>query len=205
MAAALRLASRRPDLVRAILSLEGGVPEETMTSGTRRAIRFAPLLKLFGGERLVRGRVRKTLVERSRDPGWVTPDVVDAYLRSAGADFDAILRTYRLMAGAREAAPLRPQLARVYCPVRLLVGGSPHPSSVPEAELAAMRSALARFELETVPDCGHFVAEEAPGAVARAVEALLRETAPLPKAVASAGLLHYCEQRENGTARRRLP
>ena len=174
---ALRLAYRRPDRVRAVLSLEGGVSEEVLTPGARRAIRFAPLLKLFGGERLIRGRVRKTLVERSRDPGWVTPEVVDAYLRSAGADFDAILRTYRLMARATEAEPLRARLKDVRCPVRLLFGGSPHPSGVPEDELAAMRAGLARLELETVPGSGHFVAEEAPDAVARAVETLLLETA----------------------------
>ena len=47
---ALRLAHRRPDLVRAVLSIEGGVAEEAMTPGARRAIRLAPLLKLFGGE-----------------------------------------------------------------------------------------------------------------------------------------------------------
>ena len=176
VATALRLAYRRPDRVRAVLSLEGGVSEEVMTAGARRAIRFAPLLKLFGGEGLVRGRLRKTLVERSRDPGWVTPEVVDAYLRSAGADFDAILQTYRLMARAKDAEPLRPRLTQVRCPVRLLVGGSPHPSAVPEEELGAMRASLARLELETVPACGHFIAEEAPAAVARAVETLLIET-----------------------------
>lgn len=177
---ALRLAYRRPDLVRAVLSLEGGVAEEAMTPGARRAIRLAPLLRLFGGRRLIRGRVRKTLAERSHDPGWVTPEVVDAYLCFAGADFDAILRTYRLMARAREAEPLRANLMRVRCPVRLLLGGGPHPSGVPEEELGAMRASLVRLEVETVPRCGHFVAEEAPEAVARAVETLLVETAPSP-------------------------
>lgn len=177
---ALRLAYRRPDLVRAVLSIEGGVAEEAMTPGARRAISLAPLLRLLGGQRLIRGRVRRTLAQRSRDAAWVTPDVVDAYLRSAGADFDAILRTYRLMARAREADRLRGNLTRVRCPVRLLVGGSPHPSGVPEEELGAMRAGLARLELETVPRCGHFITEEAPEAVARAVEALLLETAPSP-------------------------
>jgi pimeloyl-ACP methyl ester carboxylesterase len=175
---ALRLAYRRPDLVRAVLSIEGGVAEEVMTPGARRAIHLAPLLKLLGGQRLIRRRVGRTLVQRSRDPSWVTPEVVEAYLRSGGRDFDAILRTYRLMARAREAERLRANLRRVRCPVRLLVGGSPHPSGVPEEELGAMREGLARFVQETVPLCGHFIAEEAPEAVARAVETLLLEASP---------------------------
>lgn len=175
---ALRLAYRRPDLVRGVVSLEGGISEEIVTAGARKAVRLAPLLKLLGGERLVRGRMRKSLMQRSYDPSWVTPEVLNGYLRSAGADFDAILRTYRLMAGAREQELLGPNLPRVRCPVRLLVGGSAHESSVPERELALMRAGLARFEIETIPRCGHFIAEEMPEVVARAVETLLRETAP---------------------------
>jgi haloalkane dehalogenase len=174
---ALRLAYRRPVLVRAVVSIEGGIAEEAMTPGARRAIRFAPLLKLFGGKRLLRGRVGRTLAERSVDRRWVTREVEEAYLRYAGADFDAILRTYRLMAAAREAERLRGQLSRIRCPVRLLLGASPPAKGVPEEELAAMRTGLARLEIERVTTSGHFIAEEAPEAVARAVEAVLAETA----------------------------
>ena len=84
------------------------------------------------------------------------------------------------MARARETGPLRPNLKRVRCPVRLLVGGSPHPSCVPGEELGAMRAGLARLEIETVPRCGHFIAEEAPEAVAQAVETVLLETITPP-------------------------
>ena len=102
-------------------------------AAVRVVVRLAPLLKLIGGERLIRGRVRRTLVQRSRDRGWVTPE-----------------------------------------------GGSPHPSGVPGEELGAIRAGLARLEIETVPRCGHFIAEEAPEAVAQAVETVLLETAPPP-------------------------
>jgi len=115
-ATALRLASARPDLVRAVLALEAGVPEEPMSPGIRRAIRWAPLLKLFGGRRRIRGRLRKTLTERAHDPAWVTEDVVDSYLAYAGKDFDGLMRTYRLFANAREKEPLREHLPRVRCP-----------------------------------------------------------------------------------------
>jgi pimeloyl-ACP methyl ester carboxylesterase len=171
-ATALRLASARPDLVRALLALEAGVPEEPMSPGIRRAIRWAPLLKLFGGRRRIGGRLRKTLTERAHDPAWVTQEVVDSYLGYAGKDFDGLMRTYRLFAKAREKESLREQLPRVRCPVRLLSGATPHPGGVPEDELQRMRAGLAHLELESVPRCGHFVAEEAPDAVVQAVDAL---------------------------------
>jgi pimeloyl-ACP methyl ester carboxylesterase len=176
-ATALRLASARPDLVRAVLLLEAGVPEEPMSPGLRRAIRWAPLLKLFGGRKRIRGRLHKTLTERSHDAAWVDEKLVDAYLGYAGANFDALIRTYRCFSDAREKEPLQGQLARVRCPVRLLSGATPHKGSVPEEELSRMRAGLGQLELETVPRCGHFVAEEAPGAVVRAIDALALATA----------------------------
>ncbi|HQZ15338.1 MAG TPA: alpha/beta fold hydrolase, partial [Vicinamibacteria bacterium] len=52
---ALRLAYRRPKTVRALVSIEGGVAEEVATPGFRRAMKLAPLIKLFGGGRIIRG------------------------------------------------------------------------------------------------------------------------------------------------------
>jgi pimeloyl-ACP methyl ester carboxylesterase len=121
--------------------------------------------------------LRKTLTERSHDPAWVDEEVVEAYLGYAGADFDALIRTYRCFASAREAEPLQEHLPRVRCPVRLLSGATPHQGAVPEDELSRMRAGLARLELETVPRCGHFVAEEEPAAVVRTIEALTLATA----------------------------
>ena len=39
-------------------------------------MRFAFLIKLFGGTKRIEGIVRSTLAERSADPRWVTDDVV---------------------------------------------------------------------------------------------------------------------------------
>ena len=46
---AYRLAYRRPDLVRGLVSLDGGPAEAAATPAFRRAMRFAPWIKLFGG------------------------------------------------------------------------------------------------------------------------------------------------------------
>src|SRR3989475_13295947 len=67
---AYRLAYRRPDLVRAVVSLEGGPVEAAATPGVRRAMRPAPRVKLFGAVRAVRREIRANLIALSADPSW---------------------------------------------------------------------------------------------------------------------------------------
>src|SRR5205823_983462 len=82
---AFRLAYRRPDLARAVVSLEGGPAEAAATPSFRRAMRFAPWIKWFGGVRRIRGKVRSGLIAASGDSHWVTDSVVDAYTAGARA------------------------------------------------------------------------------------------------------------------------
>lgn len=166
---ALRLAYRHPERVAAIVSLEGGASESAATPGFRRAMRFAPLLELFGGLRRIRSRVRSALEDRSADPRWVTDAVVDGYMAGAAADLDQTLEAYRAIARAREPQELRLHLADVRCPVRLLMGGVPHDGGPSPEELALLRTRLPLFSEESVPGAGHFVSEEAPEAVVAAV------------------------------------
>src|SRR5256712_12916095 len=65
---AYRLAYRRPDLVRAVVSLEGGPVEAAATPGMRRAMRLAPSIKLFGGVRLIRQKIPGKPIAPSADP-----------------------------------------------------------------------------------------------------------------------------------------
>src|SRR3989441_237504 len=55
---AFRLSYRRPDLVRGLLSIEGGPTERAITPAFKRPLRFAPWIKLFGGIRLIRRKIR---------------------------------------------------------------------------------------------------------------------------------------------------
>src|SRR5262245_26086046 len=52
-----RAAIVRPDLIRGMVSIEGGPTEEATTSGFRRALRMAPLVRVLGGG-FVRGRIK---------------------------------------------------------------------------------------------------------------------------------------------------
>jgi pimeloyl-ACP methyl ester carboxylesterase len=166
---AMRVACRHPGRVAAIVSLDGGPAETAGTRGFRRAMRFAPLVRLFGGGRRIRGHVRSTLATRSADPGWVTEDVVDGYLAGPAQDLGAALRAFGQMARAEEPELLAPRLSTIRCPVRLLIGTATREGGVSAAEIELLRRELRSFSVETVPDAGNFVFEERPLAVVAAV------------------------------------
>src|SRR5438552_3648308 len=119
-AMAFRLALDRPDLVRGIVSIEGGPTEEATTATFRSAMRYLPWVKLLGGMDLVRHKVRTMLLEASGDRSWVTDGVVQGYTLGEARNLDATLRTFLAMSHAREPAKLEPHLGEIACPVTLL-------------------------------------------------------------------------------------
>ena len=169
---AFRLSYRRPDLVRGLLSIEGGPTETATTAAFKRALRFAPWIKLFGGIRLIRRKIRGLLIDSSGDPSWVTDDVVAGYTAGAARNLDATLKAYIAMANSREPVKLAPHLAEVPCPVRLVVGGVRHDGDVSATEVQELVRSLRSFALDSVPGAGHFIYEEQPGAVLAALARL---------------------------------
>ena len=169
---AFRLAYRRPDLVRALLSIEGGPTERAITPAFKRALRFAPWIKLFGGMRLIRRKIRGMLIDSSGDASWVTDSAVLGYTAGAGRDLDATLKAYLAMANSREPELLAPRLPQIRCPVRLLVGGARHDGDVGSKEVDLLAHTLPAFALDSVAAAGHFIQEEEPGAVLAGVARL---------------------------------
>lgn len=166
---AYRLAYRRPELVAAIVSLDGGPAERATTSGFRRAMTFVPWVKWFGGVKLVRKKIRSGLIKVSGDTTWVTDEVVDGYTAGAQADLDGTLKAFLGMAAAKEREKLKPHLPEITCPVLLLVGGIPHDGVPPRSEMEALRAGVSLLSVDTVPGVGHYIHEERPEAVAAAV------------------------------------
>ncbi len=166
---AFRLAYRRPDLVSGLVSIEGGPTETAVTPAFRRALRFAPWIKLFGGIKLIRRKIHGLLIDSSGDSSWVTDAVVAGYTAGAAHNLDATLKAYLAMANSREPDKLAPHLTAVRCPVRLIVGGARHDGDVGAAEVALLGRALPVFALDSVPGAGHFIYEEQPEAVLAAV------------------------------------
>ncbi|MFI5208069.1 MAG: alpha/beta fold hydrolase [Gemmatimonadales bacterium] len=171
-AIALRLAVQHPAKVSAIVSIEGGPTEHAATASLGRAMRFAPLIRLFGGMRLVRRQLRHGLVEASGDTSWITDSVMAGYTAGTARDLGATLRAYRAMADSREKEPLRPHLGEITCPVRMMVGGARHANGAPDEELALLHASLRSFAVDTQPGAGHFVFEEQPAALVEEIHRL---------------------------------
>ena len=172
-AIALRVAYTRPDLVAALVLLEAGPAESASTPGFRRAMGYAPLIRL-GGMRVVRRYLRGGLRAASGDAAWITDSVVRAYTTGTDGDLGATLRAWIGMANAVEREPLRPHLARVRCPVRQLLGAAPHDGGPGAVELAALTTSLPSYSVTRVEGAGHFLHEERPDAVLAQALAALR-------------------------------
>jgi len=169
-AMAFRLAVDRPDLIRGIVSLEGGPTEEATTPMFRSAMRYLPWVKLLGGINLVRRKVRGMLLDSSGDPSWVTDGIVLGYTLGEARDFNATLKTFLAMSRAREPAKLAPRLGDIKCPVTLIVGTAQHDGDVPPQEVALMSHAIRSFTVDSQQGAGHYLQEERPAAVVAALE-----------------------------------
>ena len=172
-AMAFRVAYRHPDLVRGFISLEGGPTEQATTPAFRRAMRFVPWIKVFGGIRLIRRKIRSSLIFSSGDPGWVTDSVVQGYTAGAARDLNATLKSFLAMARSKEHEPLRPHLGEVRCPVRLVLGTAPqHDGSVGSDEVDLLARTLPNFAVDSADGAGHFIQEEQPERVMVALDEL---------------------------------
>jgi esterase len=174
---ALRLAYRHPELVKAVVSLDGGAAETATSPGFRRAMQYVPWVKWLGGASRVRSKIRDNLVATSGDTTWVTEKVVDGYTAGARADLDGTLKAYLRMAEAREPERLVPRLGAVRCPVRLVVGTAPHRGGIPAEQLEELRRGLTTFAIDRITGAGLYVHEEQPEAVVDAIRKASQETA----------------------------
>lgn len=169
---ALRLAYRRPDLVRGVLSIDGGPVESASTPGLRRAMRLAPLLKRVVGQGTIRREVRDGLLRNSGDTTWITDSVLDRYTQGPSRDVGATLDAFRGMSQSKEPERLADHLHEIRAPVLLLFGTAPHEAAIDTAEVEALRTTLPTFMIDSVPEAGQYLQEERPDAVTAALQRL---------------------------------
>lgn len=165
-AMAYRLAYRRPDLLRGILSIEGGPAETPATPGLKHALRFGGFLtKLFVGPGTIRSKVRHDLVENSGDTSWVTPETLDQYTMGQASDVHGTIDALRQMSKAKEPESLKERLHEARIPVRMLVGSVEHPAGIKEDAMTQLHESLIDFAVDSVAGSGQYVGEEQPHAV----------------------------------------
>jgi pimeloyl-ACP methyl ester carboxylesterase len=174
-----RLALRSPDRVTGIVAINGGPDEHAATTGLRRALKFAPLIRLIGSNAM-RGRLVDGLKETSADPAWVTDDVVAAYT-APFTDLGRALRGLQGMAHAEEPEPLGPRLDRLAVPVMLLMGTGSVEETMSAGVLELLEANIPNLTIRRVDTAGQYIHEESPRAVINAVTELRRLAAERPR------------------------
>ena len=172
-AIAFRLAILRPDLVRGLLSIDGGPAESAATAGMKKAFKFGGMVTKFAvDESKLRHDVRREIVRNSGDTTWVTDAVVRAYTAGQTADMSGSIDAFQRMSKAKETDSLASRLHELEQPVRLLVGTVPHPAEVTNDQRELLSEKLPDFKTDSVQGSGQYIQEEQPGAVVDAVSQL---------------------------------
>jgi pimeloyl-ACP methyl ester carboxylesterase len=172
-AIAFRLAVRRPDLVRGLLSIDGGPAESAATAGMKKAFKFGGgLVKFALDESKLRHDVRREIVRNSGDTTWVTDAVIRGYTAGQTADMDGSIDAFQRMSKSKETDTLTDRLHECAMPVRLLVGTVPHPAEVTKDQREMLSARLPDFQADSVTGSGQYIQEEQPHAVLDAVARL---------------------------------
>lgn len=173
-AIAFRLAIARPDLVRGLLSIDGGPAESAATPGMRKAFRFGGFMaKLVMDDSMLRFDVRREIVRNSGDTSWVTDAVIRGYTAGQTADMHGSIDAFQQMSKSKEkGSSLADRLHDCVAPVRLLVGTVPHPAEVTHDERVLLSARLPDFRADSVAGSGQYIQEEQPGVVVAAVAGL---------------------------------
>ncbi len=134
-----------------------------------RALQLSPGREPGSGPSL-ESEVERVLRVGSASTDWITPEVIARHTAAVNQPFVAHARKEcfdRLRPGAseRRAIRARPTIA---VPLLLAHGARDPVVPLPQA-LGVTSAAVGPIRVEIIPDAGHFVPEEAPGALSRAL------------------------------------
>jgi pimeloyl-ACP methyl ester carboxylesterase len=172
-AIAFRLAIQRPDLVRGLVSIDGGPAESAATPGMKKAFKLGGgLVKFAMDESKLRHDVRKEIIKNSGDTTWVTDAVIRGYTAGQTADLGGSIDAFHRMSKSKESLSLADRLQQCAAPVLLLLGTVEHPAQVTSEQQELLKEKLPRFTSERIRGAGQYIQEEQPGAVLAAVARL---------------------------------
>jgi pimeloyl-ACP methyl ester carboxylesterase len=172
-AIAFRLVVQRPDLVRGLLSIDGGPAETAATPGLKKAFKLGGFAaKLAMDEGKLRHDVRREIVRNSGDTAWVTDAVIRQYTAGQTADMGGSIDAFHQMSKSKEGGSLADRLHQCKVPVLLLVGSVPHPSEVTGDQRELLKTRIPKYRTESVRGSGQYIQEEQPAAVLAALARL---------------------------------
>jgi pimeloyl-ACP methyl ester carboxylesterase len=167
---AFRLAIVRPELVRGVLSINGGPAESAATPGMRKAFKLGGFItKMAVDPARLRHDVRREIIRNSGDTSWVTAGVIRGYTAGHSVDLDASIDAFQQMSKSTEKESLADRLHECAVPVRLLLGTAPIPAGVTREQEALLSARLPDFRSDSVTGSGQYIHEEQPDAVVEAV------------------------------------
>lgn len=162
---ALRMAARRPDLVRSLILLGTSADPEPRENLARYRM-LAGISKVLG-VRPLRGRVASIMLGRSILTDASRRDDVDTFLTIMSRRRDV----WRAVNGVIDRAGIHDELSRITVPTLILVGDEDVATAPAKAERLA--AAIFGARLQRIPRAGHSSSVEAPAAVTEAVAAFL--------------------------------
>lgn len=154
---AMRVASRRPDLVRSLILIETSADSEPIENVGRYRTLTAVVRAI--GPRIVAKRVAQIMLGRTilNDPNRRAEVATYTATMSQRKDI------WRAVNGVIDRAPIYDELSRINTPTLILVGDEDVATPQPKAE--RLRTAIAGARLEIIPRAGHSSTVEEPARV----------------------------------------
>jgi pimeloyl-ACP methyl ester carboxylesterase len=162
---AMRMAARRPDLVRSLILLETSPDPEPIENVARYRL-LTRVTKLLG-PRVVKNRVAPIMMGKTILGDKARRDELATYVDLMSRRRDI----WRAVNGVIDRAGIHAELSRITAPTLVVVGDEDLATPRPKAEKIA--AAIAGAKLVGIPRAGHSSPVEEPAAVTAAIEAFL--------------------------------
>jgi 3-oxoadipate enol-lactonase len=164
---AMRMAARRPDLVRSLILVETSSEAEPLENiGRYRTL--SRIVKLLGPG-VVKSRVAPIMLGKTILADRARKAEVTRMVNLMGSRRDI----WRAVNGVIDRAPIHDELARIAVPTIVLVGDED--VATPHAKAERIVTAIRNARLVTIPRAGHSSPAEEPRAVTAAIEQFLLE------------------------------
>jgi 3-oxoadipate enol-lactonase len=162
---AMRMAARRPDLVRSLLLVETSSDPEPMENVARYRL-LTRVVRLLGA-RVVRGQVGPIMLGKTLLTDSSRSAELGRYLDVMSGRRDI----WRAVNGVIDRAGIHSELSRIAAPTLVVVGDEDVATPLPKAEKIA--GAIGGAKLVRIPRAGHSSTVEEPAAVTAAIERFL--------------------------------